>query len=171
MSDYFKWRFWKVLFKFIPSLQTHQKRNPCLWLQSCLNVYKLMTYTSRIFTTGEVTWVYSWDTKTKQESSQQKSSSFLQLKNICQMHGTVKVMLICTAQSKWYSSFSSITRVLYNMSMLHKVRLLIKTSIYNCWDISMTEQVINSHKSRNLTSGKFTMTMHLTTQPTLCSNL
>jgi hypothetical protein len=72
------------------------------------------------------------------------------------------------AKPRRYWVFSPIMRVLRPMCMLHNVWLKAIVYIYNCWGVSVRKCIIKSRKSGNPASGKFTMTIHLSIQPSLC---
>jgi len=58
---------------------------------------------------------------------------------------------ICTSKPNWCC-----TRVLYKISMLYKVRLLTRISVYKCWNISLRQCIVTDCRSGHLVSGKFT---------------
>jgi hypothetical protein len=80
--------------KFVPRLlsnyQKQQNANMCLELREKAN--EDPTFISRIIT-GDENWIYSFDPKTKQQSSQRKSPQSLTAKKARQVRSSTKSML------------------------------------------------------------------------------
>jgi hypothetical protein len=60
--------------------------------------------------------------------------------------------------------------VIFNYTVLHKVKQLPNISVYKQWDASVMQRIINSHKNWRLASGKFTMTLHQHILLSLCGH-
>jgi len=63
--------------------------------------------------------------------------------------------------------FSSVMSMLCTVIVLFVARLLTIILVYKCWGISVMQWLINGHRNLYVANGKFTMTMHLPTQPSL----
>jgi len=81
--------------KFVPRRLNNDQWDH--WVQVCTNLQKAVRYDPNFLSkviNGDESWLYNYDPKKKQQSSQWKMPSPLWLKKVSQVHSNIKSMLI-----------------------------------------------------------------------------
>ncbi|XP_064111493.1 protein GVQW3-like [Macrobrachium nipponense] len=129
----------RVFAKFVPKLLVEQQKQLCLEIaQDLLDCANSDSDFMKTIITGDETWVYGYNPKTKFQSSQWKHQTSPRPKKARQVRSNVKVMLTCFFDSN---------------GIVHR-------------EYAPAGQTINKEDYRQRETGNCSMTMHLLILPT-----